>query len=320
MRSTIMLSKRLVISSVCAGALFFAASSSTAATICETTTDAGADQTINICDTAVDRTINAANTTADGTVFVAEEMPSSPSTGTGVFEPFVRIHEPSADTSQGGDGLELGFNTDTGNPDINFDTKNGSNWTTATMVGDLTGATSMEFLLDANQEGPVGTVDNLIWLTDVQIYICKDAMGVSCATPEDLVSADLITDTGYTGVPFDSTSNSLLGEAPRWSLDNATNGDVTVVLEAAICGSPGTVPGQCGSGHGDMVMSIPLSAIDLTGVSADDYLVFYSEYMYANDGSEEWKRDVQPIPEPGAALVFSLGLLFVGRHLGIRKR
>jgi hypothetical protein len=31
---------------------------------------------------------------------------------------------------------------------------------------------------------------------------------------------------------------------PQWSLDNATNGDVTVALEAAICDASGSVPGQ----------------------------------------------------------------------------
>ena len=143
------------------------------------------------CDTAADRIVSADKTTNDGTTFVALENPSDPSTGTGVFEPFVRIHEPSADVAQGGDGLELGFNTDTGEPDINFDTKNGSSWTKAIMVGDLTAIGAFDFALDANEEGPVGTFSNIIYLTDVQLYI----------------------------------------------------DDVTIALEAAICGSPAQVPG-----------------------------------------------------------------------------
>ena len=46
-------------------------------------------------------------TTNDGTVFLGDPNPTSPSTGTGVFQPFVRIQEPT-----GGDGLQNGFNTD----------------------------------------------------------------------------------------------------------------------------------------------------------------------------------------------------------------
>jgi hypothetical protein len=111
----------------------------------------------------------------------------------------VRIHESSA-----GGGLQLGFSTDTGEPDINFNTKNGSDWTRAIQVGDLSMVTTLEFALDANQEGPVGTTDNLILLTDVQIYIGSEALGISFATPEDHVSG------GYTGTPFDSSDNSLL--------------------------------------------------------------------------------------------------------------
>jgi hypothetical protein len=305
---------KAVIASAFVAALVFAATSSSAQTLCETTTDGTADQTITICDTAVDRTINAANTTADGTVFVAEENPSVPSTGTGVFQPFLRTQEPSNTA----DGLENGFSTDTGEPHINYDTKNGSEWTKAIMVGDLSNVTTLDFALDANQNGPVGSEANLILLTDVQIYIGDSAMGVSFATPEDYAGPH---DTGYTGTPFDNTDNALLGEAPRWSLDNAVNGDVTVVLEAAICGEADTIPGQCGSGHGDMVMSIPLAAIDLTGVSATDYLVFYTEFRLGNDGFEEWKRAPGvPIPEPNAALLFAVGSTIVGGSIRRFKR
>jgi hypothetical protein len=70
-----------------------------------------------------------------------------------------------------------------------------------------------------------------------------------------------------------------------------------------------------------MVMSIPLSAIDLTGVSPDDYLVFYSEYAYSNDGYEEWRRQAGAlIPEPTAALVFAAGFAVTAYRLRRRPR
>src|SRR5438132_6294311 len=48
--------------------------------------------------------IGDSGTTADGTTFVADPNPSQPSTGTGVFQPFVRIQ---ATGSRGG-----GYRTD----------------------------------------------------------------------------------------------------------------------------------------------------------------------------------------------------------------
>ena len=58
--------------------------------------------------------IGDSGTTADGTTFVADPNPSQPSTGTGVFQPFVRIQ---ATGSRGG-GLQNGFNTDAKEPEI----------------------------------------------------------------------------------------------------------------------------------------------------------------------------------------------------------
>lgn len=39
--------------------------------------------------------IGDSGTTSDGTVFMASPNPTNPSTGTGVFEPFVRIDQPT---------------------------------------------------------------------------------------------------------------------------------------------------------------------------------------------------------------------------------
>ena len=64
----------------------------------------------------------------------------------------------------------------------------------------------------------------------------------------------------------------------------------------------------------------PVGAIDLTGVSATDYLVFYSEYMFADDGFGEWKRTPNPIPEPSSALLFAVGGTIVGGSIRRFKR
>jgi hypothetical protein len=52
-------------------ALVFAATSSSAQTLCETTVDADADQKLNICDSAADRLVSADKTANDATAFVA---------------------------------------------------------------------------------------------------------------------------------------------------------------------------------------------------------------------------------------------------------
>ena len=77
--------------------------------------------------------IGDSGTTADGTTFVADPNPSQPSSGTGVFQPFVRIQ---ATGSRGG-GLQNGFNTDAKEPAINFNTKGGT-WTRSVQFGELT--------------------------------------------------------------------------------------------------------------------------------------------------------------------------------------
>ena len=66
------------------------------------------------------------------------------------------------------------------------------------------------------------------------------------------------------------TNNTLLDLDPVWTLDNFTNGDVSVVLQASICDTPG----QCGSGMGDLSVFIPTS--QLLPLNPDDQFVLYT--------------------------------------------
>ncbi len=237
-------------------------------------------------------------TTADGTIFLADPDPTHPSTGTGVFEPFVRIQK----STGGGGGLQNGYNTDTSGADINFNTKDGSEWTRSVRFGELA---QVEFgtawyyvlSLDANQCGSAGSGKNRITLTDMQIYIADDDR---LATPEAF--------GGYTGTPFgDIASNGLLGLSPVWALDSEANGDVSVVLQASIW----TSPGQGGSGHGDMDVFIPAS---LLSGDENDFFVLYTEYSGANDGFEEWRFDSGPpqVPESATVSMLVSGLMGLG--------
>jgi len=246
-------------------------------------------QLIKIWCTADEPCGESSGTTVDGTIFEAEANPTTPATGTGVFKPFVRVQDSS--------GTQSGYNTDTGNPDINYDTKAGL-WTHSVLFGDLGtvdigGLSYYQFSLDANENGNAGSDANKIDLTAIQIFLG----GEKLKTPESF--------GGYTGTQFDGSAadNELAGYAPIWSLDNATNGDVTVNLQASICDTAG----QCGSGKGDLKLFILES---LLKGNAEDYFVFYTEYNNVGSGFEEWNYLAKSVTvsEPGTLAMLGLGL------------
>ena len=264
--------------------------------------------------------IGDSGTTNDQTIFEANANPTSPSTGTGVFQPFVRVQATGSSQqtasftaqngsngnpiSQSGGVVQRGFNTDAKEPSINFDTKGGK-WTHSITLGDVgtvtrNGTQYLEFDLDANEPGRADSLENQIDITDIQIFA---GPANPLANPE----------AGGVGT-LDSNGLLQLGSNADlvWRLDNATNGNVTVTLQSSICDAPG----QCGSGHGDMTLLIPRSALNLSGVSLDDQLVFYTVYDRAGgsgSGFEEWRNGTgPPIPEPRAALAFAAGALIVG--------
>ncbi len=265
-------------------------------------------QTISILD------VGDTGSTADGTIFVGDPNPSPPATGTGVFQPFLRTQR----SSGGGGGVENGFNTDASNPSINFNTKEGI-WTHSVQFSDLTPINGYYWLsVDANQYACATCPRNQINITELEIYIGSDP---NLANPE--ATGTGVNGTGYTGTPFNNlydsqgggTAPSLLTYAPVWTLDSALNGDVTIVLQASICDTNG----QCGSGHGDLGVMIPVRL--LGSHSPTDYFVLYTEYSHGNDGFEEWKFfDTPRVPEPASLALLTSGLVAVTAWAAVRRR
>jgi hypothetical protein len=231
-------------------------------------------------------------TLPDGTIFYGID-PSDPSTGTGVFQPFVRGQRLGSGPNNLPEGEQVYYNTDGA---IEFDTKQGqtggTNWTHSVEFADISGGDSITLVLDANE--PTGHNDGYlnIHLDDMKIY---------------LLDAPDVTD-------YDIATGQLGGEDPVWTMDSAINGDVTIDLYADIC----PVKGQCGSGHGDFFIEIALADFEnLDG----KYFYWYNENSLAADGFEEWKVLLNPgtqVPEPTAALLFGLGAVIFGA--GSRRR
>ncbi len=106
----------------------------------------------------VDLSVNTSGTVTAGTgQLTTFERFNDPPTGTGVFNPFVRIQSK---------GEEKGYNTD-GTPE--FDTKSGT-WTHSIKLGDLLIMNgNLEFLLDINQDEKGD--DELLSLDVLKIFL-----------------------------------------------------------------------------------------------------------------------------------------------------
>jgi hypothetical protein len=139
------------------------------------------------------------DTTPDGVIFDYNLIQPS---GSGVFEPFVRIEAM---------GSEEGYNSVAG-PDL--DTKMDMFSKTSFTIGDLQALDgNYVFELDANEPG--STQKKFLDLTDIQVFL----------SPLDNLNS------------YDINTGKLDGLDPIYSLDNSNNGDTTVTIDASMRGS-----------------------------------------------------------------------------------
>jgi hypothetical protein len=122
------------------------------------------------------------------------------------------------------------------------------------------------------------------------------------------------TISDWTGVTLDSSplSSTVAWADPLEAVNSSNN----------LCQKGTASDKVCTSGFVDITGGGDFTwEFTLTGSTLLDPIDWHFGGQFA-DGSGPTQGEIisAAIPEPSAALVFSLGLLFVGRHLGIRKR
>ncbi|MEN8127850.1 MAG: PEP-CTERM sorting domain-containing protein [Planctomycetota bacterium] len=210
-------------------------------------------------------TAGAVGGPVNGAIF--EQSNFELSTGTGVFEPFVRLQS---------NGTEKGYNTTKNNEE--WDTKQGL-WTHPIQLSEIPICEGIfyKFELDINESSN-------------QPKLSLDALKIHLADVGDL--------TGY-------GSNPDFGTA-LYDLDAGENN--TVLLDYSLA---------TGSGSGDMVACIPISAL---GTDGSKYVYLYSEFgsytgsdegWESSDGFEEWGIIT---PEPATMFILGLGSVLVRKR------
>ena len=217
----------------------------------------------------------------DSSGAIWESFTPANSTGTGVFDPFVRIQ---------GSPTEQGYNTD---GELWADTKPPQpNWTHSLLLSDVPYVDGYrEFLLDADQEGGATTK-----------FLSIDDVVISLATSPSLTGPPPIGDGGFGPIVYDldDLGDWVLLDASLFAKGSGT-GDIRLLVPESLFAQQ--LASNPGLGSDPYVY----------------FYALMGERNNSNDGFEEWGVRVggtppppPPIPAPGAVLLGGIGVVVVG--------
>jgi len=232
---------------------------------------------------------NTAPVTYQGAIFAQS---SQQPTGTGVFQPFVRIQQ---------NGTEAGYNTDA--RPVEFQTKDDNQWTHSLSLSSLTpvtmgGTQYYQFALDINEQG--NTTGAKLSMDDFQIYLGNSG--------------------SLTGFNDGFGSNAV----KVYDIDDGQRQNTTVDLNAAL--------NPPGSGVADLNVFVPVSLFTGFGSQFQFVYLYssFGNPFPSGAGFEEWSAlqgptSPQPppptggVPAPGGVV---LGLIGIGCLCGrsLRRR
>ena len=250
--------------------------------------------------------------------FVDQDQP----TGTGVFDPFLRIQQHSANEIS-----EQGYNTSGGTP--LQDKPPPGVWTRDLLMSSLLKeGGSYTFLLDIDEKKAQD--NNLLSLDGVKLY----AVNFTTSPTGDFVDGDGDWDIEFgTTSEADGTPGSNEPEFASYQLlwDMDADGDNAVLLDSnrEIPGSGGAL-NPPGNGTMDMRMEVPDTIITDTVVANYTYFILWSRFglldppiggAKSTDSFEEWAARVcedcggappSSVPTPAPLALLGMGIAYLG--------